>query len=264
MTSIFGRLNYDSANTATSNLATQTVITLSRMPPVLNEWQTADVANDDVNGYFTNPLASVSHNIWNTANSIIAITGLGQALPDVNTAAANLVSSAGNFWGHTNRISGVVAPNADTVFLPHYNSAVSVGKVVMQIVFQSDGVHNNAPIMGNFTSLTIGNTLNSIYSTIQGYPAAIANTIIASGDEYGMTYSSNLSPNVANTMITNMQNAANLMNQRRTSDVNFYLNSQAIAANYHTIKQFGSPGQTELELYEKYIGSEKLLSRLNS
>jgi hypothetical protein len=264
MSSIFARLNYDSANTASSNLAPQTVVTLSRMPPVLNEWQTGDVANNEVSGYFTNPLADISHNIWNTANSIISITGLGQALPDVNTAAASLVSSAGNFWGHTNRISGVVQPNADTVFLPHYNTAVSVGKVVMQIVFQSDGVHNNAPIMGNFTSFTIGNTLTSMYSTIQGYPALIANTIIASGDEFGMTYTSNLSPNVANTMITNIQNAANLMNQRRTSDVNFYLNSQAIASNYHTIKQFGSPGQTELELYEKYVGSEKLLSRLNS
>ena len=107
--SIFGRLGYDSANTASvvTPLSDNAVTTLNRMPPLLNDWQTTDSSNSNVNGYFVNPVANVTQGIWNTANTIIAITGLQEALPDIYTTVNNLRSSCNTFIRHTNRISGV-------------------------------------------------------------------------------------------------------------------------------------------------------------
>lgn len=261
--SIFARLGYDAANTASQNLSSDAITTMSRIPALLNEWQTTDVSNNDTTGYFVNPNATVTQNTWNTANSIISIVGLSSVanLSGVVTATTALGTAANNFLGHTNRISGVVQPNATTASLPHYNSAIGISKVVMQIVFQTDGVQNNAPMMGNFTSITCTDTLNTKYSTISGYPTTIMHSI--STDGLG-NYASNLTSTQITTITNNIQDFADFMNSRRTSDVNFYNNCQAIASDYNTMKQFSNPGQTETDLLLNHIGSAKLLARLNS
>lgn len=263
--SIFARLGYDAANTSSvvSDLSPAAIQTMSNIPPLLNEWQTTDASNSDTSGYFVNPVATVSQNLWNTANSIISITGLSSVanLTTVVTATNNLNYAANNFLGHTNRISGMVQPNEQTATLPHYSTAIGISKVIMQITFQSDGVQNNAPMMGNFTSLTVGDTLNTSYSTVSGYPNTIINSI--STDGLGNYYTSLTSTQI-NTIKTNLQSVADLMNARRTGDVNFFNNCRSVASDYNTLKAFSSPGQTESYLFQNYIGSAKLLSRLNS
>ena len=260
--SIFARLNYDSANTATQPMTQAAITTLSRTPPLLNSWQTADAsAGGNTTGYFVNPNASVVQSTRSLANTIISSASSVPELTGVVAAANTLQYSGSTFTAHCDRLSGVVQPTTATATLPHYNSAVGISKVVMQIVFQTDGVQNNAPMMGNFTSITCTNELNTRYSTISAYPTTIINSI--STDGLG-NYSSNLTSTQISTISTNLQSFANFMDARRTSDVNFYNNCQAIAADYNTLKQFSNPGQTESDLLLNHIGSPKLLSRLNS
>lgn len=259
--SIFSRLGYDAANTSSivTPLSANVISTMNGLPPLLNTWQTADAANNDVGGYFQNPVANVTQNIWNVANSIIAIPDLNYVanLANVSLSANALSLAANNFYSHSNRMSGV-SLDSDEPTLPHFKSAMAVSKVVMYITFQSDGVQNNAPMMGNFTSLIQANNLTISYNTISNYANTIANSINHSSN------TTNLTPIQINTIQQGMNTATELMNSRRTADVNFYYNSQAIVADYNTLKQFSTPGQSESYLYNNYIGTDKLKSRINS
>jgi hypothetical protein len=268
--SIFARLGYDEANTSSivTPLSANVISTMNNLPPLLNTWQTADAANNDVGGYFQNPIANVTQNIWSVANTIIAIPGVHQVanLVNVSSSANALYQAANNFYSHTNRISGV-SPDSDEPTLPHFKSAMAVSKVVMYITFQSDGIQNNAPMMGNFTSLTISNNLTISYNTISTYSGNIANSISSSsdgGDPPVITYSSNLTSNQITTIVNNLNIATNLMDSRRNGDVNFYTNSQGIVNDYNTLKQFSTPGQSESYLYNDYVGTDKLKTRINS
>jgi len=86
--SIFGRLGYDSANTASvvTDLSANVVLTMSQMPALLNSWQTDDVSDNIIGGYFSNPVASITQNIWYTANTILAIPNLSTAQTAINVA----------------------------------------------------------------------------------------------------------------------------------------------------------------------------------
>jgi hypothetical protein len=259
--SIFDRLGYDAANTLSivTPLSANVISTMNGLPPLLNTWQTADAANNTVGGYFKNPVANVTQSIWNVANSIIAISDLNMVanLANLSLSANALSLSANNFYSHTNRTSGVSLDD-DEPTLPHFKSAMAVSKVIMYITFQSDGIQNNAPMMGNFTSLIQANNLTISYNTISNYANTIANSI-----NHG-TYTTNLTPIQINTIQQEMNTATILMNSRRTSDVNFYYNSRAIVDDYNTLKQFSTPGQSESYLYNNYIGTDKLKTRINS
>jgi len=259
--SIFDRLGYDAANTSSivTPLSANVISTMNGLPPLLNTWQTADAANNIVGGYFKNPVANVTQSIWNVANSIIVISDLNVVanLANVSLSANALNLAANNFYSHTNRTSGV-SPDDDEPTLPHFKSAMAVSKVIMYITFQSDGIQNNAPMMGNFTSLIQANNLMISYNTISNYANTIANSI-----NHG-TYTTNLTTIQINTIQQEMNTITNLMNSRRTSDVNFYYNSRAIVNDYNNLKQFSAPGQSESYLYNNYIGTDKLKTRINS
>jgi hypothetical protein len=118
-------------------------------------------------------------------------------------------------------------------------------------------------MMGNFTSLLAKDTLNTNYQTISSYPSLISSSVYSDG---GMTpvYTTSLTPTQVTTITNNLQTIVNLMYSRRTGDVAFYNNCQNIASDYNTLKQFSAPGMTESYLLQNYVGSAKLLSRLNS
>lgn len=270
MTSIYGRLGFDAAAAGDNvqPLGESTVKYMANVPPLLNDWQKTDLANSDVGGYFQNPVGTVSANIWTTSNNIVSITGLSSSNASaIYTAAQGLQSAANNFFGHTNRMSGVEPINPDTALLPHYDSAIGIGKIIMYLVHQSDGISNNSPLIGSFTSLFTGNTLNTYYTTIQNYPTTITNSLTSSTDMSDppvTTYSCNLSPTQITTISTNLSAITTFMNNKRTADVNFYTNSQAVVADYNAVKGFNNMGQTQEDILNNHIGTTKLLNRLNS
>lgn len=264
MSSVFGRLNFSSiSGVEVSNLSSNTASTLEQLPSFMNDWQTTDVANSDTSGYYKNPVSANITSIWGVSNSIISIAGINQANANViSDAANNLYESANNFMNHTDRISGVVPVNANTTLLPHYNTAVAVGKMVIYLTNKSDGIQNNAPIIGNFSSLFTSANLTSYYSTISSYPQTIINSIGI--DPLDSSYTCNLTPTQINTIANNINAVATFMNTKLTSDVNFYNTCQAIVDDYNIVKQFSNMGDSEIYLVENLVGSNKLLSRLNS
>ena len=78
MTPLFQTLsyNYDDPNGAITDFSANTIAHLDSIPPLIVEWQSADIANNDVSGYFQNPVANSTQIIWNSANSIIILTVL--------------------------------------------------------------------------------------------------------------------------------------------------------------------------------------------
>jgi hypothetical protein len=101
-------------------------------------------------------------------------------------------------------------------------------------------------------------------TTIQSYPTTIKNSIVVTSDEFGTTYTSNLTTIQVTTIINGINSIKNIMDSRRIGDVNFYNNSRSIVDDYNSVKQFANPGQSETYLINNYIGTDKLKSRINS
>jgi len=289
---IFDRLQYNFETTGNSifELSSNTQSFMNTVPSLLTDWQQEDIANDDVGGYFRNPVSTVTQNIRNTCNTLVsllssnpstntdAVTGTTGAITTlfttINTQSANIGSNNGGlFIAHTNRISGVTPISAspetgtDTALLPHYETAISTGQLMMYFTNQSDNISNNSPIMGSFTSILVENELNSLYSNISSYYTTISNSITITGtgispDNYVRT--SNLSLSVVQNMANNIQTIETTFSVRRDHDEKFYTNSRTVVDEYSQLRIFNNTGATANNLLHNYIGSDKLLTRLNS
>jgi len=267
--SIYARLNFtfnDPANTQIQNFSGQVQNQMNNLPQFLNSWQTQDIGNNDVGGYFQNPVLNVCNEIWNTSNSIVFLTdglsGSNAAITNVlaNTySVANLISTVtvNNYIYITNRQSNVVEVGSDTT-TPHYKTAIGVGKMMSYITNQSDGVQNNSPILGSFTSILISNTLNSLYNSMYNDMITLMHSIGSN------TAQSNISYSAANTLFSDVSNVYNTMTTFPTNDTAFFNNSQSVLNDFSTVRQFNNMGQTETDLVTNYIGTPKLVSRLSS
>jgi hypothetical protein len=273
--SLFGRLGFNStlAGDNVADFPESTKNHMDNVPDQLSQWQKDDLTAGEATGYFKNPVATVTTNIGNKANTIISVPHLGQ-VANLSTlfAAANTLSLAGsNFMGHTNRLANMVQPNENTSELPHYNTAMAQGRSLMYILNKTDGIENTAPMVGHFTSLYSEDDLVTSYSTITNYPTTIQNAIIEtstttegeSGPVTVVSYSTSLTPSTVSTMVTQLSAISTYMNDRRTNDVNFFNNAKTIIDEYNTVKQFSNMGQSQSDMMQ-LIGSDKLLMRLNS
>jgi hypothetical protein len=266
---------------------------LNTVPRLLDDWQFQDLANNTVNGYFKNPVANVTSDIMTECSSLITLLS---AVPATNTNAVrgstgaittlftNIISSSSNIAGyngtefieHTNRISGVTpiaaSPSTtgrDTALLPHYDTAMATGQLMMYLTYQSEGVQNNSPIMNNFTSVVIEEDLNSLYSNISSYYTTISNSITVTGggtdsltDPYIRT--SNLSLVVVTSMYDNIQTINTTLATKRNDDEIYFNTSRQVAKDFNELRRFNNMGATANNLLQNYIGSDKLLTRLNS
>ena len=268
MSSVYGRLGFNSgdpnvSSTITpysSNVANQ----MSFMPPMVNSWQQQDLASANVGGYYQNPVATVAQTIWNTANNLVVLlantsgtsSAINTALSSVYTSSTTISNgAANNFLYVTNRQSNVIDMGSDTN-TPHYKTAVGIGKILSYLTFQTDGVQNNSPIMGSLTSITLGNTLNSLSNTFSYWAANIANTVTGN--------TSNISLVSAQTFQNAATQLANVMVYYPAQDTQFYQNSKNVASDYSSVSQFSQIGSTETFLLNNYIGTPKIISRLNS
>jgi len=167
--STFGRLNYnfDSTKFGTGiNLTDGQKLTLN-YPSPLYTWQAFDLSGSSVGNYFQNPhtanlaiMTVLANSIMvyaNTANANVSFSDtVSQNVANLLYESANtLYNEISNFYLHTNRISGVTE-STNKLTTPDYSTAMSVGRQVLSITNQVDGIQNNAPILGNFTSLAIG------------------------------------------------------------------------------------------------------------
>lgn len=259
---IFNRLGFPSSlDDEVIQYSNTTINRLNSMPQLLTAWQMEDMTNNQANSYFINP---ANTHIVNITNALIGIESVSAGIPALSGiySSANNVLMSNNlvdFAFHTDRMSNVIDPSTDED-LPHYKTSIALGKMLTYLLYQSDGVTNNSVMIGSFGSILKYSTVEQYGETLQNDKILIENSIIVSGE----TTTSSLTP----TQITNITSNINGMNTfvttTMTNDKNFYANTRALVTEYTTLRDFNSMGQTQNDLIQNYIGSEKLLTRLNS
>jgi hypothetical protein len=264
--SVFSRLgyNFDSTVFGTAADFTPSQLTFYTGQTTLTSWQIDDLANSTANSsnYFQNPMAgdlstslTLSNSIKVSANAVSAAAiGVSDftrsGVANTLVLAANTLSTEiSSFIIHTNNLSNVTQ-SKDSANTPDYNMAVAIGRTVVSILNQTDGLQNNIPVLGNFTSLTIAPTVKT-------------NVITLTNDNTLMS-NANVSISTMNTIITDINNCYTLLNTRRTSDISFYRNSRSLVQDYQSITQFNNMGVSSEYLIENFIGTPKLISNLNS
>jgi hypothetical protein len=272
MSSIYGRLGFNSSDPTTANTVTNytanVVNGMNLLPTLLNAWQTQDIASSNTGGYFVNPVANVTQTIKVTSNTIVGLISgnlIGSTptittnLQNTKTYANTVFSTTANSYLYiTNRESNVVDVGTD-VTTPHYKFAMGIGKMLSYITYQSDNVQNNSPIMGSFTSITLGNTLNSLSSTLANVTIILTNSITG-----GIPPTSNISLADSQLLLNTMYQIANTMYSYPLQDTQFFTNSRSVIDDYHNVSQFSHIGATETYLLNNYIGTDKIKSRINS
>jgi hypothetical protein len=260
--SVFGRLgyNFDTAQFGAAGTFTDGEKLMYTGQTSLKQWQVNDLANSTVSGYFQNPLTStlsslttITNTIYTTAISMgVAYRGTDPTLATASNTlvltANTLINELPSFTTHTNYLSGVT-PSPDKSLYPDYQAALAIGRQVLTIVNQTDNLQNNAPILGNFTSLTLGPSLANGVITLTSDAATM-----------------NVSPTVTaiNTINQHVQALYNSVYQRRTGDVSFYQNSIALVKDFNTITQFNNLGVTSTYLLNNLIGTPKIIADLQS
>ena len=225
------------------------------MPPFITDWQAQDIANNDFDGYYQNPMQSISMLIYQTANSIVISTTGVTNLANVNSSATTLMGNTQNFLAHTARLSGVIEFNGSDSQNVYMQQALSAGRTAMYITSQTDGVTNNAPILGSFSSLMIEPQLIANNDILVTYAQEVANSIYLG--------SSNLTSQQITTIDTHIKNLNNFMDYRRNSDLNYYSNVKRFIDGYNKTKRLNNMGETEKYLVNNLIGTPKAKARLN-
>jgi hypothetical protein len=252
--------NFNDPNGDVQTLSANAQAHMSSMPAFIQTWQAQDIINSSVGGYFQNPVSTDVNTIITVASQmfVLANTAANSNTFSVNVnsliiMANTLTIDATAFLAHTNRISGVTAYNGDNS-VPYYENAMSLGKTALYITNQTDGIINTSPILGSFTSLFIG-------------PQISANAAILSNDLIILTngLSGNTLSNAQVTQIvTDLTVIDTLLTTRQSADYTYFTNLKNFVNNYNTVKQFSNLGETQTYLMNNFIGTPKLVTRINS
>jgi hypothetical protein len=270
-TGVYSTLGYgfSDPNKYVQPLSTDAQDHLNALPPFIEAWQAKDIANNTVNGYFQNPLAGdVSTIIDTSALIIVAANNIGES--GLVTAADTLHTTATNFLDHTNRISGVTPYDPSDVVNPYYENASAYGKTAMYITNQTDGIVDSSPIMGSFTGILIGPQVKSAAAIVVADCNILVGSISGSSytdpetGETTSTFTSSLSPGQIASIINDLNGVNTLLVNRQTEDITFFTNTKNMVNKYNTVKQFTNMGETQTYLINNFIGTPKLLSRINS
>jgi hypothetical protein len=264
-TGVYATLGYSFSdpNGYVEPLSANAVNHLEKQPAFIQTWQAQDIANNAVGGYFQNPVLTYVNTILTTANTIAANIAVSNcaALATAQTACRTLSATSVAFNAHTNRLSGITPFNGEDVTNPYYETAISYGKTALYITNQTDNITNTSPILGSFGSILIGPQISNQSNTIYPYIALIANSI--SGDpEVGQNTS--LTVAQINQIVSDISNTNTLLSSQRSADVAFYGNLKTFSDKYNTVRQFSSLGETQTYLFNNFIGTNKLITRINS
>lgn len=266
--SVFGRLNYnfDSAKFGANNELTDGQKLSLNYPSPLYTWQASDLSGSSVANYFQNPHSANLTLMTSYTNYLLTYSNTQSITYNVapieantlNALANNLLIEISSFTDHTNRMSGATE-STNKLTTPDYQIAMSIGRQVLQICNQVDGVQNNAPILGNFTSLAIvSDVSNSVIQLLSS-----KNTLNASLSIVGSNTYTDISRASMNNIIATAQTAFDLLNSRRVGDTTFYTNSISLIQDYNTILQFSNLGVNSSYLIKDLnIGTTKLQNYL--
>jgi hypothetical protein len=237
---------------------------------VTNKDEYDDVLGNKTDGYYTNPVGNSCNTITSTVNTITTIAGVPNS---INIAASDLITSTFNFFRHTQRLSGL-EPQLDetTAGKPTLDLALNVGRQLSYILYQTEGIDDNSVTLGSFSSLYTKDNLTSYITTISTYPTIIQNSIVTTvdpgsgdgGGGGGYSYSSNLTSTQITQITTKLNDIGTFMDNKRTSDENFYTKSSRMVDKFGNANGITSKGATHKQLVSEVIGTDTAKSRVNA
>jgi hypothetical protein len=255
--------NFSDPNGYVLSLSANAVSHLNAQPAFISTWQAQDIANNSVSGYFQNPVITYVNTILTTANTIAANIAAANcaALATAQTACIALAATGVAFNAHTNRLSGITPFVGNDSTNPYYSTAVSYGKTALYITNQTDNITNTSPIMGNFGSILIKPQISNQSNTIYPYIVLIANSI--TGDP-SVGQNTSLTAAQINQIVSDISNTNTLLSSQQSKDITFYGKLKTFSDNYNTTRQFTNMGDTQTYLINNFIGTPKLITRINS
>ena len=282
--SVFGRLgfNFNPSDPTILDLSEGAKKHLQQTPKLIKDWQADDLRNGttDRNSYFKNPVFNISKTIENTLqnirNSIPTVVTFDEfsntptivvtipALAGIYEQANISTNQVQQFIDHTDRLSNVVDILPEMGDYPHYQQAMAVGRQLLYIVYQTDNIQNNAPILGTFTSLFVGTELSDLNDTIEPYSSQIASSIFTIDlGEGGSSIGSNLTPTQIQTITNGIKNIKTITERRRKHDENFWNKAQIIVEEYQLLKSLND-GEVQQFLINEYVGTDELKEKIKT
>jgi hypothetical protein len=142
---------------------------------------------------------------------------------------------------------------------PFKDTIKGYSKLLMYVIYQTDGISNTSIMYGAQTSLFTGPEMNVYYTALSTYA-----NIINSSISYTPNVTSNLTSTQANTIYAMIANTVSFIDTRRTHDETFFTNMKTMVSDYQKTRQFSNMGESETDLVNNYTGSSKILTRINS
>jgi len=281
--SVFARLGFDFVPSDPTILELSEGVKkhLQQTPKLIKDWQAEDLRNGTTssNSYFKNPVFNISKSIQNTLQKIKNSIPTGvffdpdtgerfviplSILAGIYEQANVSIDQTQQYIAHTDRLSNLTEITPETGDFPHYQQAMAVGRQLLYILYQTDGIQNNTPILGTFTSLFVGPELNDLNDTIEPHSTEIANSIISiDNGEGGFIISSNLSPARIETITNDIKAIKTFVERRRKHDENFWIKAQKIVEEYQLLKSMND-GEVQQTLLNDYIGTDELKDKLKT
>ena len=278
MATLFSKLgyNYSDPHGDITSYSANTIEHLEALPPIIEDWQTQDIADSNVGGYNQNPLGSISTSIAVSANAIQNVVstieiytniGVSNVMANVANSANNLITSANNFKDHTDRVSGVTAysdyiteaGSSIASTKPFKDTIKGFSKLLIYLIYQTDGISNTSIMYGSQTSLFTGPEMNVYYNAVSTYTSTINSSLT-----YTPNVTSSLTLSQANAIYSMIADTTSFMDTRRTHDETFFTNMKTMVSDYQKTRQFSNMGESETDLVNNYTGSSKILTRINS
>jgi len=279
MATLFSKLgyNYSDPHGDVTDFSSDTIEHLDSLPSIIEDWQTQDIADSNVSGYNQNPLGTISTTIATTANLIMNLEsqieiydniGVGSIMANVANAANNLISTMNAFKDHTDRVTGVTsysdyiteAGSSIASTKPFKDTIKGYSKLLIYVIYQTDGITNTSISYGAQTSLFTGPEANTYSNTLTTYKTTVNSSIYISGPNTKST----LTSTQANTINTGINEMITFFDTRRTHDETFFINMKTMVSDYQKTRQFSNMGESETNLVNNYTGSSKILTRINS
>lgn len=285
---VFSRLQFDFTfpDPSVIELSESAKEHLRRTPKFLKDWQAEDMRNNNAKDYYKNPVGDAIDYVKTIADKIVKSSeyptqnyvynvnyfynsspNIVSGLEDVHESANVLSYYAGSFKLHTDRLSNVVGVEVGEPPDPHYLTCSALGRSVLYITNQTDGIEDTRPVLGSFTSLFVADTITDLSSTIIDYPDLIESSISSSEgtDQDGNSvtiYTSNLSFQECSTIINDLNAISSFIGNRMAHDKRFWENSKKIHEEYSQFKVMNEEGESQKKII-KLIGTDKLKASIN-
>jgi hypothetical protein len=192
-------------------------------------------------------------------------TANGEAL---SSSANTLLTEIFLFKQHTSNVAGVTKAEATVpedgspvIEYPDYDSAVQLGQDLLMLLNNTDGIQDSSPVLGNMTSLFIGDEIAANLTIITGdYPTLNASVYL----DANSNVVSNITATAANLIVSHIQTASGMLSTRRLHDWNFFRQGSILLEDYSRIDKLENVGNTQSFLINTLIGTDEYKQKISA